>query len=380
MEYNILEEVGRGSYGSVYKAKHKTSGKLYAIKRIGVTRCSHYEKNCILNEMRVLSTHRCTFIVAFKSAYFLDNAVHIVTEFAINGDLHKLFQTSKQAGKRLDENQIWNFFLQLCVAVDYLHKIKVIHRDLKPANVFLDGNSNIKLGDVGVAKIMRSYMMYGQTQVGTPLYMSPEVLKRERYDTRTDVWSLGCILYEMMSLTPAFVCQNMYQLRNHVLSGKVCLTSCGNYTNALASLIPKMICVNYRHRADMKTLMKLVVIKEELAKRNLHDIINNAVEPQINVHIQMPRCHSDWTHVVKEFNSPSNTIRLSESNIMRMKNVTEKKSAFPTLFTSLRIRPKRPISEEIKRFEDLLIEAKNHVENIEAKLIELRIKELAQRK
>ena len=148
-------------------------------------------------------------------------------------------------------------------------------------------------------------------------------------------------------LTPAFVCQNMYQLRNHVLSGKVCLTSCGNYTNSLASLVPRMICVNYRHRADMKTLMKLDVIKEELDKRKLHDIINNAVEPQINVHIQMPRCHSDWAHVVKEFNSPSNTIRLSESNMMRMKNITEKKSAFPsTLFSSLRIRPKRPISEE----------------------------------
>lgn len=95
----------------------------------------------------------------------------------------------------------------------------------------------------------------------------------------------------------------------------------------------------------------------------------------------MPRCHSDWAHVVKEFNNPSNTIRLSESNMMRMKNVTEKKSAFPsTLFSSLRIRPKRPISEEIKRFEALLIEAKKHVERIEANLIELRKKELAPRR
>jgi NIMA (never in mitosis gene a)-related kinase len=380
MEYDILEEIGRGSYGSVYKAKHKTNGKLYAIKRIGITRCNHYERNCILNELRVLSTHRCAFIVAFKSAHFFNSSVHIVTEFAINGDLHRLFQNNKQSGKRLEENQIWNLFLQLCVAVDYLHKIKVIHRDLKPANVFLDENNNIKLGDVGVAKIMRSYMMYGQTQVGTPLYMSPEVLKRERYDTRTDVWSLGCILYEMMSLTPAFVCQNMYQLRNHVLSGKVCLTSCGKYTNSLASLIPRMICVNYRHRTDMKSLMRLDVMQKELSKRKLDEIINNAIEPQVNAHLQIPRCNWDWNNVVNEFNNPTNTVRLSESNKMRIRKVTERKSAFPSIITSVRIRPKRPVSEEIKRFECLLVEAKKNLEYIESNLRELRKKELLQGK
>ena len=87
------------------------------------------------------------------------------------------------------------------------------NRDIKPANIFIDKYDNVKLGDFGVIKLMKSFMMYGQTQIGTPLYMCPELYKRERYDTKVDNWALGCILYEMMLLKPAFIAKNIYDLK-----------------------------------------------------------------------------------------------------------------------------------------------------------------------
>ena len=374
MEYDILEEIGRGSYGSVFKAKHQTTGRVYAVKRLNVTKCTHYEKNCILNEIRVLSTHDCPFIVAFKSAYFLNHHVHIVTEFATNGDLAKAIQRHKQASTRLEENQIWNYFLQLAIAVDYLHQIHVIHRDLKPANVFLDNVFNVKLGDVGVAKIMRSYMMYGQTQVGTPLYMSPEVLKRERYDAKTDVWSLGCVLYELMNLTPAFVCRNLHDLRSHVCAGKLSITNCQRfYTGALTSLVPRMISV--RHRADMKSILRCNAVRKQLEIRVLTPMMRNDAKAHFNMQCQVPRMLFDWHQVVRQFCDSSNTVRMNDRDQTRMNAVTKNNTALHTHFPPLsmpRVLPNHAVGDEIRRFEGLLAEATRYTEAIRARLDELR--------
>ena len=361
-EYELVREIGRGSYGCVYVARNRQTGKTYAVKKISVVSTSHYERNCIVNDLRVLSAHTCPFIVAFKTAYYADDHVHIVTEYASNGDLAGLLRETKNAEARLSVDRVWNVFLQLCIAVTYLHNIHVIHRDLKPANVFLGADHSVKLGDVGVAKIMRSYMMYGQTQVGTPLYMSPEILKRERYDAKTDVWSMGCILYETMALAPAFVAHNLNGLRHQVASGKVNMESCEqNYPKLLCSLVPLMLSVNPRTRCPAASLLRREEVKREVERRMLSPIVcasrERRVKPGFHAQCIVPKRMLEWKRVMREFCVPENTVRLDVVTQKRMDAIV-KKHASSTM----------DVDAEIARVEELLTNARRYIVQLEKKL------------
>jgi hypothetical protein len=130
---------------------------------------------CVLNEVRILATHICPFIVSFKEVFVRNHDICIATEYAENGDLQNLIKSQEKKKTPFSENTVWYIFLQTAIALDYLHKLNVLHRDVKPANILIDSNNNVKLADVGIAKVMRN-IGYGQTVIGTPLYMSPKVL------------------------------------------------------------------------------------------------------------------------------------------------------------------------------------------------------------
>lgn len=367
-EYELVREIGKGSYGCVFVACNRRTGKTYAVKRIRVVSTSHYERSCIVNELRVLSAHTCPFIVAFKTAYFADDHVHIVTEYASNGDLARLLRDTKDEGERLTVDRVWNVFLQLCIAVTYLHSIHVIHRDLKPANVFLDADHSVKLGDVGVAKIMRSYLMYGQTQVGTPLYMSPEIMKRERYDAKTDVWSMGCILYETMALAPAFVAHNMNGLRHQVSMGKVNLECCERYyPTTLCSLVPLMLSVNPRSRPPAATLLRREGVKREVERRMLDTFVtpsphDKRVKPGFHAQCLVPRRMLEWNRVMQELCLPEDTVRLDVATQQRMDAMIRNASSSVST------------EEEIARVEEMLVKARRYVVYLEEKLETLKKK------
>lgn len=97
---------------------------------------------------------------------------------------------------------------------------KILHRDLKPANIFLDSNNNLKLGDFGLARILSENSLYCKTHVGTPYYMSPEQINEVCYDERSDIWSFGCLLYELAALRPPFEASNHLALAIKIKTGK----------------------------------------------------------------------------------------------------------------------------------------------------------------
>lgn len=139
-------------------------------------------------------------------------------EYADNGDLFQKITEHQEAGTNFSENEIWKIFIQIVKGLKAIHDLNVMHRDLKSANVFLNKDFTAKLGDMNVSKVANQKGL-NYTQTGTPYYASPEVWKDEPYDIKSDIWSLGCVLYEMIALKPPFQASDMNGLYKRVIRG-----------------------------------------------------------------------------------------------------------------------------------------------------------------
>mmetsp|Transcript_1315 Transcript_1315/g.1355 ORF Transcript_1315/g.1355 Transcript_1315/m.1355 type:complete len:177 (-) Transcript_1315:439-969(-) len=172
----------------------------------------------------------------------------------------------------MDENFVWQTLIQMVRALKVLHQIKIFHRDLKSANVFLSKDGNAKLGDLNVSKVAKKGLLY--TQTGTPYYASPEVWKDQPYDSKSDIWSLGCVLYEMTTLKPPFRANDMNGLYKRVLKGQYPKIP-SNYSNDLAQLIKTLLQVQSSMRPTCEQILNLDIVKKRiqiLNKKQLESI------------------------------------------------------------------------------------------------------------
>ena len=219
-DFQIISKLGEGAYSTVFKVKRNIDQKIYALKKVKLLNLSEKEKENSLNEVRILASVKSNFVVSYKEAFFdeKDNTLCIVMEFADRGDLYQKIVQHKKSAKFFEESDVWRIFIQLVKGLKALHDLKILHRDMKSANVFLFSNGSAKLGDLNVSKVARKGL--GYTQTGTPYYASPEVWKDKPYDNKSDVWSLGCVLYEMITLRPPFRAQDMEGLYNKVIKGQ----------------------------------------------------------------------------------------------------------------------------------------------------------------
>ena len=138
-------------------------------------------------------------------------------EYADKGDLYQKICEFKKASVSFEESDIWRIFIQIVKGLKALHEMKILHRDLKSANVFLHKDGAAKLGDLNVSKVARRGL--GYTQTGTPYYASPEVWADKPYDYKSDIWSVGCVMYELCALKPPFRGNNLEQLYASVKKG-----------------------------------------------------------------------------------------------------------------------------------------------------------------
>lgn len=148
-------------------------------------------------------------------------------------------------GTYFKEAELWNLFAQMVVGLKALHDFKICHRDIKCANIFLTASGEVKLGDFNVSKVAKRGMLY--TQTGTPYYASPEVWKDKPYDYKSDIWSLACVLYEMIQLRPPFKATDMKGLYRKVTTGDYPSIS-SRYSSELANLIKQMLQLNPIYR------------------------------------------------------------------------------------------------------------------------------------
>ena len=266
--FKIINKIGEGSFSTVYKVQRKKDGIIYALKRVKFAKLNEKEKSNALNEIRILASINNKNIISYKEAFFDENdsSLDIVMEYADQGDLFQLITEHKKTKKHFTEEEIWSALIQLLNGLKSLHELNILHRDLKSANVFLFKGGIVKLGDLNVSKITRKGM--GYTQTGTPYYASPEVWKDKPYDSKSDIWSLGCVIYEMCALNPPFRAQNMEELFKKVIRGYYPDIS-NRYSKDLSEILKLMIQTEVGARPSCDELLIMPIIK------NRSDFFNN---------------------------------------------------------------------------------------------------------
>ncbi|XP_023395811.1 serine/threonine-protein kinase Nek11 isoform X2 [Loxodonta africana] len=219
--YELLQKLGSGSFGTVYLVsdkKAKEGEELKVLKEISVGDLNPNETVQANLEAQLLSRLHHPAIVKFHASFVEQDNFCIITEYCEGRDLDCKIQEYKEAGKTFPENQIIEWFIQLLLGVDYMHERRILHRDLKSKNIFLKNNL-LKIGDFGVSRLLMGPCDLATTLTGTPHYMSPEALKHQGYDTKSDIWSLACILYEMCCMNHAFTGSNFLSIVLKIVEG-----------------------------------------------------------------------------------------------------------------------------------------------------------------
>ncbi|XP_074047450.1 serine/threonine-protein kinase 36 isoform X2 [Macrotis lagotis] len=215
-KYHVLEMIGEGSFGRVYKGRKKYSAQVVALKFIPKLGRSEKELRNLQREIEIMRGLRHPNIVQMLDSFETDKEVVVVTDYAEG----ELFQILEDDGK-LPEDQVQTIAAQLVSALYYLHSHRILHRDMKPQNILLAKGGGIKLCDFGFARAMSTNTMVLTSIKGTPLYMSPELVEERPYDHTADLWSVGCILYELAVGTPPFYTTSIFQLVSLILKDPV---------------------------------------------------------------------------------------------------------------------------------------------------------------
>ena len=301
--FEIITKLGEGAYSTVYKAKRKIDNQIYALKKVKLANLTEKEKTNSLNEVRILASVKSKYVISYKEAFFdeKDSTLGIVMEFADNGDLYQKIVEHKQKKTYFEETEIWKIFIQLVKGLKSLHDLKILHRDLKSANVFLFKNGNAKLGDLNVSKVAKRGL--GYTQTGTPYYASPEVWKDLPYDNKSDIWSLGCVLYEMITLHPPFRARNMEELYKRVLGGVINKLP-PQFSNDLFEVVSLLIQVNSNKRPNCNVILNNNIVKKRI---DYFNSMNNKNDNEDDIDMD----EKEEQSLLKTIHIPKNLLYLS---------------------------------------------------------------------
>ncbi|KAJ7990167.1 hypothetical protein DPEC_G00297510 [Dallia pectoralis] len=267
--YSVHNVIGEGSFGRALLVQSRTNQETYVLKEIRLPKTQSKTENT-RREAVLLSRMKHPNIVAFKDSFEGGGHLYIVMEFCVGGDLLQRIQ--QQKNKQFPKDTILKWFAQMCSGTKHIHDKRVLHRDLKSKNIFLTDNGTIKLGDFGSACVLNSARGYAHTYVGTPYYVSPEIWDNQPYNNKSDVWSLGCVLYELCVLRHPFQAPSWKSLIMKVCRGSYPPLP-QHLPYELQYLIKQMFKTNPRDRPSIHTILTshrvARLLQSHLAKQEL---------------------------------------------------------------------------------------------------------------
>ncbi|XP_051025858.1 serine/threonine-protein kinase Nek5 [Acomys russatus] len=249
-KFDLIKVIGEGTFGKVYLAKGKSERHHCVIKEISFAK----EQEASEKEVILLATMRHPNIVTFFNSFQENSRLFIVMEYCDGGDLLQRIQ--KQQGVLFSEDQILCWFVQISLGLKHIHDRRILHRDIKSQNIFLSKNGMVaKLGDFGTARTLNNSTELAQTCAGTPYYLSPEICQNRPYNNKTDIWSLGCVLYELCTLKHPFEGNNLHHLVLKICQAHVAPIS-PHFSLDLQSLVPQLFQVSPGDRPSINSLLK----------------------------------------------------------------------------------------------------------------------------
>ncbi|XP_023084675.1 serine/threonine-protein kinase Nek1 isoform X7 [Piliocolobus tephrosceles] len=262
-KYVRLQKIGEGSFGKAILVKSTEDGRQYVIKEINISRMSSKEREESRREVAVLANMKHPNIVQYKESFEENGSLYIVMDYCEGGDLFK--RINAQKGVLFQEDQILDWFVQICLALKHVHDRKILHRDIKSQNIFLTKDGTVQLGDFGIARVLNSTVELARTCIGTPYYLSPEICENKPYNNKSDIWALGCVLYELCTLKHAFEAGSMKNLVLKIISGSFPPVSL-HYSYDLRSLVSQLFKRNPRDRPSVNSILEKGFIAKRIEK------------------------------------------------------------------------------------------------------------------
>ena len=275
--YELVCQIGKGNFGRISKIIKKSDQKTLIWKELDYGQMSEKEKEQIVSEVNILRELNHPNIVRYYDRIIdkKHSRIYIIMEYCEGGDLNQLIKRCKKTGEFIAEDIIWKIFTQVLLAIHVIHNHKegkILHRDIKPSNVFLDKDNNVKLGDFGLSRELSNESKFAYSHVGTPYYMSPEQIDETKYNEKSDIWSLGCFLYELTTFHPPFEAKNQIMLAMRIKSGKVEKIN-KRYSEELWRVITWMLTVNYNDRPSSEDLLNIPQVCIRLREKRIKDTL-----------------------------------------------------------------------------------------------------------
>eukprot|EP00759_Apiculatamorpha_spiralis_P038784 PhF_6_TR37845/c4_g1_i1/m.56344/K08857/NEK1_4_5; NIMA (never in mitosis gene a)-related kinase 1/4/5 len=243
-KYTIEGVIGQGGFGVTFLVNSPQAPHMkYVAKVMNTANMSAKDQEHVKSEVVCLNQCNHMNIIKFCEAHTLDTQLILVVEYADGGDLSYQIKQRAKTRNRFSEEDITTIFVQVLLGAHYIHGLDILHRDIKPANIFLTRMGVIKLGDFGLSRMYEETISgpVGGTVCGTPSYISPEMWRGQKYSKASDLWALGIVLYELMTLRKPFLGKDITEVRNAVLAGTYPAIPTGIYSAELTQLCQSLL-------------------------------------------------------------------------------------------------------------------------------------------
>jgi len=278
-KYLIIKQLGHGCFGYAYKVLNKNNKQIYVMKKIP----KHQNNGEILEEMKneakLLASVNNEHIVKYYESFYSRNSFNIVMEFCNGTDLKTYIEKHKREHTNIPKEEIYSFILDICEGLKEIHSKNIIHKDIKPDNLFLTTNKKIKIGDFGISRQLHSSRDYARTCNGPINYMAPEEIRNPSYNTKVDIWALGCVIHELCTLNIWF--KNSHNIINGIY-GRIDKNFYGNF---LQNLIDLLLSHDFHRRPQADEIIDIVRSKQIPNKFQRHNSdFNNFNRPIFSRH------------------------------------------------------------------------------------------------